>query len=137
MRIGLYPGWKPADARAEIEECLREASARDPFLAEHPPEIVYNGFMAEGYVVENAAEPEAVLGEHHRAVFGKALESLVTPAATDARYFGLYAGIPTLIYGPTCRNAHGFDEAVNLESVRKTTQALALFVADWCGLEPA
>jgi acetylornithine deacetylase len=30
---------------------------------------------------------------------------------------------------------HGFDEAVELDSLRKTTKAIALFVADWCGVE--
>lgn len=29
----------------------------------------------------------------------------------------------------------GFDERVDLESVRRNTQAIALFMADWCGLE--
>ena len=31
---------------------------------------------------------------------------------------------------------HGYDEAVDLDSVRKVTQTIALFIADWCGLEP-
>ena len=34
------------------------------------------------------------------------------------------------------RDIHGFDECVEIESIRKVTQALALFVAEWCGLEP-
>ena len=54
----------------------------------------------------------------------------------DARFFGLYADTPAIVYGPICRLPHGYDEAVDLESVRKVTQTLALFVADWCGLEP-
>jgi len=29
-----------------------------------------------------------------------------------------------------------FDEAVDLESVKKLTLTLALFITDWCGLEP-
>lgn len=29
---------------------------------------------------------------------------------------------------------HGFDERVNLESIRRVTQTVALFMADWCGL---
>jgi acetylornithine deacetylase len=59
------------------------------------------------------------------------------PAYLDARVFALYAGIPALVYGPRSRNIHGFDEAVELESVRRTTLAIALFVADWCGVEEA
>ena len=31
----------------------------------------------------------------------------------------------------------GFDERVSVDSIRKVTQAIALFIADWCGLETA
>ena len=34
-------------------------------------------------------------------------------------------------------NVHGVDECVSLESVRRSTIAMALFIAEWCGLEPA
>ena len=61
--------------------------------------------------------------------------SIATTATTDARFFGLYADIPGLVYGPLSDAIHGFDERVNLESVRHNTQAMALFIAEWCGLE--
>jgi acetylornithine deacetylase len=32
-------------------------------------------------------------------------------------------------------NAHGFDERVELESVKNVTKTLALFIAGWCGVE--
>jgi acetylornithine deacetylase len=32
-------------------------------------------------------------------------------------------------------NAHGFDERVELDSVKKVTKTLALFIAGWCGVE--
>ena len=54
---------------------------------------------------------------------------------TDARFFGLYANMPALVYGPIAENIHGFDERVNLESCKQVTKAIALFIADWCGLE--
>jgi acetylornithine deacetylase len=136
MRIGIYPGWDLAEVREQIEGCVRRAADQDEFLATRPPKIVYNGFQAEGYVLENADEPEGVLAANHELVFGESLESVATPAATDARFFGLYADTPALVYGAKCRSPHGFNEAVDLESVRKATQTLALFIADWCGLEP-
>jgi len=49
----------------------------------------------------------------------------------------LYAGIPALVYGPKSKDIHGFDECVELDSVRRITQSTALFLADWCGLEKA
>ncbi|TIW77185.1 MAG: M20/M25/M40 family metallo-hydrolase, partial [Mesorhizobium sp.] len=106
------------------------------FLANRPPRMTYNGFMAEGYVLEGADEMEAVLRRSHTAVWGEPLTEHVTSATTDARFFGLYADTPAIVYGPICRMPHGYDEAVDLDSVRKVTQTIALFIADWCGLEP-
>ena len=47
-----------------------------------------------------------------------------------------YAGIPTLVYGPTAERIHAFDERVEIESVRRVTQTIALFIAQWCGTTP-
>jgi acetylornithine deacetylase len=137
VRVAIYPGQSLKEARREIEHCLNEAARGIPFLANAPPEIVYNGFQAEGYVLEGAAEPQARLSQAHEAAFGKPLRTTSSTATTDARFFGLYAGIPGLVYGPTSSAIHGFDERVEVESVRRVTQAMTLFIADWCGLEAA
>jgi len=68
-------------------------------------------------------------------VTGNELESFAVTATTDARFFGLYADIPALVYGPTAENIHGFNERVNLDSVKRITQSIALFITKWCGLE--
>jgi acetylornithine deacetylase len=41
------------------------------------------------------------------------------------------------VYGPTSHDIHAFDERVEIESIRLTTQAIALFIADWCGVKAA
>jgi len=76
-----------------------------------------------------------VLAEAHRTVWGQELLDKTSTGTADNRFFGLYAGIPALVYGPQSDDIHGFDERVNLESIRKITQATALFVAEWCGLQ--
>jgi acetylornithine deacetylase len=131
VRIGIYPGQDLSDARQEIEDCLHKAAKHHPY----PLEIAYHGFLAEGHVLKNADAPKSALAWAHQQVVGAPLPERATAATTDARFFGLYAGIPALVYGPRAEGAHGFDERVNLESVRRNTQALALFVARWCGLE--
>jgi acetylornithine deacetylase len=135
MRIAVFPGADLAAIRAEVERCVAEAAHRDPFLSNNPPEIVYHGFQAEGYVLGEGAAPSA-LEAVHAEVFGDKLDKRVSTATADSRFFGLYAGIPALVYGPLSEDIHGFDERVELESVRRVTQAIALFIADWCGLEP-
>jgi len=137
MRVTVYPGQDLAEGKAEIEVCTADAAAANSFLTRNSPEVVYHGQMAEGYVLENSDAVVAVLGAAHLAAYGKPLATKALTATTDARCFGLYAGIPALVYGPVSENIHGFNERVNLESVRKNTQATELFVAEWCGLEAA
>jgi len=135
VRAAIYPGVDPKDAADEIETCLMELSSSDPFLAEHPPRIEYNGFFARGYVLEEGSDAEAALARSHALSFGAELESFVTPGYLDGRVFVLYDDCPCLVYGPLSQNIHAFDERVNLESVQQITGAIALFVAEWCGLE--
>jgi acetylornithine deacetylase len=96
---------------------------------------VFNGFYAEGYVLEEGSDAEETLKRAHRTVFSEDLKSFVTPGYLDARVFMLYGGIPTLVYGPVSDSIHGFDERVEIESVRRITKTIALFIADWCGFE--
>ena len=97
----------------------------------------YNGFFAEGYVLEEGSEAEKVLSRAHAQSFGSSLESFVTPGYLDGRVFVLYGDCPCLVYGPVSKNIHAFDERVSLNSLRQVTGTIALFIASWCGLEPA
>jgi acetylornithine deacetylase len=136
-RIAIYPGTRAEDAAREIEQAVAAFARQDSFLANNPPRVTFNGFFVEGYVLEPGSQAEAVLARAHRAATGKPLESFTTVAYLDARVYALYDKVPALCYGPTSRNVHGVDECVSLESVRRSTTAMALFIAEWCGLEPA
>ena len=136
-RIAIYPGVSAAEAAREIEQTVAAFARQDSFLANNPPRVVFNGFFAEGYVLEPGSEAEAVLARAHQVATGKPLESFTTVAYLDARVYALYDKVPALCYGPTARHVHGVDECVSLASVRRSTTAMALFIAEWCGLEPA
>lgn len=136
-RIAIYPGIVPREAAIDIEDAIRGAARLDPFLANNPPEVEWNGFFAEGYALEEGSDAEQVLARAHLAAHGRPLETLVTPGYLDGRVFVLYAGMPCLVYGPVSRNIHAFDERVSLTSVKRVTGAIALFIAEWCGLEKA
>ena len=134
-RIALYPGVDPREAAKEIEACIRGTSRDDAFLSNHPPEVEYNGFFAEGYVLEEGSAAEETLARAHAKSYGASLESFVTPGYLDGRVFVLYDDCPCLVYGPYSENIHGFDERVSLSSVKRVTGSIALFIAEWCGLE--
>ncbi|GIT49402.1 MAG: hypothetical protein Ct9H300mP14_13300 [Gammaproteobacteria bacterium] len=51
------------------------------------------------------------------------------------RVFVLYDDCPCLVYGPVSKDIHAFDERVSLASVQRITGTIALFIANWCGLE--
>ncbi|MGH6931117.1 MAG: ArgE/DapE family deacylase [Dongiaceae bacterium] len=137
MRIGIYPEMDLADVRRQVESTIAEAARRDSFLANSPPEIDYHGFQAEGYVMPERGPAQDLMRHCHEAVFGAPPQPRIFTGTTDARFFGLYAGIPGMVYGPVSQDIHAYDERVDLESVRLITQTIALFIADWCGLEAA
>ena len=136
-RIGLLPGTSLEAARAEVLACVVAAAQGDSFMSNNPPEVVWNGFQADGYTLEPGSDAEAVLAGVHAAVFGAPLESRLSTAVNDTRFYGLYYAMPGLCYGPAGHGAHGFDEAVDLANLKRTTLAIAAFVADWCGTRPA
>ena len=43
--------------------------------------------------------------------------------------------MPAFCFGASMEGAHGFNERVDIESVKKVTKTLALFIAGWCGVE--
>lgn len=137
VRLGVLEGEDLAAIRDEIRARVAEACAADPYLAAHPPKITFHGFQAEGYVLQPGSEIEAAMGRAHEEVFGEKVTATISSAVTDARFFGLYQGTPSIVYGATCGLPHGIDEYVELDSLLNVTRAYALFIADWCGLEPA
>lgn len=135
-RVSYFPGFKPQEMARDIEDTIRKASANHPFLSNSPPEVEFNGFFTEGYDLEPGSDAELTLARQHEAASGKPLEERIATAYIDSRVFVLYAGIPCLVYGAHAENVHGFDERVSIQSIRESTKAIALFIADWCGVEP-
>ena len=72
----------------------------------------------------------------HTRVHGGDPGETILPAVTDCRFYGRYYGIPSLSYGASGEGSHGFDESVDLASIKTLTLTIASFVADWCGTRP-
>ena len=133
VRVGTYPGWERDWVRREVERCLLDAAAADPFLAQFPPTVRTKGQYGDGYVLEGGAAAIEALRAAHREVFARDPLAITSSGSSDARILGIDGRTPCVQYGPVGRDYHGYDEAVDLESLRQVTQSLALFVADWCG----
>jgi acetylornithine deacetylase len=97
--------------------------------------VQWSGFLSDGYELKDSADSEAAFGKAFATVYGGTVSDLAFTALTDTRFYGLYYNIPSLCFGATGAAMHGFNEYVDLESLRQSTKAIALFVAEWCGLE--
>lgn len=136
LRLGFYPGVKPAQVRAEVEALLAAAHARHPHHASLKYAVTYQGFQAEGLVVDMAQPAMQQLLQCHADILGTAAEQIASTATTDVRFFHLYGNIPSTCYGPVGANIHGIDEWVSISSLQSVTAVLALYIARWCGLNP-
>jgi len=136
VRLGVYPGQRLADARAEFEDVLRRVihAEADAWLMAHPPVVEWIGFQADGCVFDTETEFARTLASAHAAVTGQPLGYRVQASTNDMRFFNLYYGIPSTTYGPIASGAHAPDESVELDSIRQTARVYTRFVHAWCGL---
>jgi acetylornithine deacetylase len=92
--------------------------------------------MQAGYELSPGSDAEACLAAAHRLVNdGRELGSYVMTAYLDSAIFANHGGMPALVYGPVAENVHALDERVSLSSLLRVTKAIALFAAEWCGVE--
>jgi acetylornithine deacetylase len=131
FRLACFPGEPVAGLRAQVEAAVAAVAAELP----HRVEVLYDGFQCEGYELSPDAPLIGTLGDVVERLSGAHPPLLASTATTDARTFQLYGGTPAVCFGPTAEHEHGVDERVHLPSVVETAQAIALFIADWCGLE--
>jgi acetylornithine deacetylase len=76
VRTGLYPGEDARDGAREIEDFLRTTSGSHAFLSNNPPEVEFNGFMAQGYELPEGSSAEQTLAAAHRRVFQQELNTV-------------------------------------------------------------
>ncbi len=132
-RIGFPPGERGEDVREEVARTIREATADDPWFDEHPAIVEWFGWDAEPWMEDEASPLVQALVPIAEGVFGGRPRITASSGGLDTR-FGTMFGVPSLAFGPKGGNYHGVDEFVDLDSLKKVTQTLALFAADWCGI---
>ena len=134
MRLGFYPGRTPAEVRAEVEAHLQRFYQAHPQRASVRYEVSYQGFQAQGCVVDTQQPVIQQLMQAHHDIAGSQPPVFASTATTDVRFFHLYGNIPSTCYGPHGADIHGIDEWVSISSLQRVTAVLALFIARWCGL---
>lgn len=136
-RLATYPGNPVAELRERVEHTVAAAAASHPALRKQRVEVLYDGFQCEGYELADDAPLVSGLRDAAARAMGARPPVFASTATTDARSLQLYGDTPAVCFGPLAENEHGVDERVHLPSVTATAQAVALFIADWCGVAPA
>ncbi len=136
-RIGFYPGEDPKARAAEVEAFLTQLRTEDPaFAGENLVTLTWVGVMQAGYELPEGTPAEEIFRSAHAVAHaGEGLKSYVMACYLDAAIFAVHGNTPALVYGPVSENIHGIDERVSLSSLKRVTGTLALFAADWCGLD--
>jgi acetylornithine deacetylase len=135
-RVGFYPG-DPVDMRRRaFEAFVQEVWRSDKAFSDGPaPQVEWVGVCQAAYEMERHGAAEAVLADARRSATGdpSPLPEYVMTCYLDSALYANHGGIPSLVYGPVTENIHGFDERVSLDSLKRVTGTIALFVAAWCG----
>lgn len=131
FRVGFYPGMTLEYVKEKLQQTVNAADLADDIDVE----LCYTGFKAEGCEINEEAPLIESIKEAHHLVANNDCETLAVTCTTDCRFFQLYGNTPATCYGPIAENIHGINERVSINSTVQVAQVLAVFIANWCGLE--
>ncbi len=135
-RYGLSPDEGMNEAQVAFQEALDRIGRIDPWLRDHPPELVWWGgrFEPARIPVDDPIIAE-IQGALKSIGTGEACLRGVT-FGSDMRLLVQEASIPTVLFGPgDIRMAHAADESVPVDDLEKTAKTLALTALRFCGYQ--
>jgi acetylornithine deacetylase len=122
VRVGFPRTLSPAAAQARVRTAIASA---DPGA-----EVRFVGFRAEGYRVPDDDPFAAAVERAHLETHGSATGRTSGSATNDARFYAR-RGISAVCYGPTGRNLHAVDEAVEVASIAAAARTLTRLIPRW------
>ncbi|MEV0689454.1 ArgE/DapE family deacylase [Streptomyces sp. NPDC050388] len=128
-RLGVRLDEDPAEARADLERCVAEACAADPWLRDHPATVTWpGGRFASGRLPEGHPLPDVVGAAHTDATGAPPPRRRGATYGSDLRHY-TGAGIPTLQFGPgDIEVAHSPREQVSLRETVAVARTMVLTV---------
>ncbi|MGG5808188.1 ArgE/DapE family deacylase [Falsiroseomonas sp. CW058] len=134
LRVGVMMGNTADRVRADIDRIV-DAARGDPAMKGAKVKVEYKGFHADPCVFDITAPIVKLSQRNFAEVAGHDLRMYPATGLTDGRFFQLYQGTPVACFGPDAQEIHGIDESVGLDSMHDITRAIALTMAEWCGVE--
>lgn len=133
--LATVPGEDSDAVKAEFTSFVRESVASDPWLAEHPPEIVFTGYFAVPSEIPVDSPIVQTISRKFRELTGQEPEISGREGAADIRFLNLPGQTPTVIFGPgKTEQMHANNEWVQVDDVKMATKILAASILDWCGV---
>ena len=132
--ISFPPNEELTDVRRELEAAVRKASENDPWLQEHPAQIVWLQGTSGVEVPEESAIYQTVASVIHE-VTGAVPKVQSLHAGSEIRAPNLFKGIPTLGFGPLSGNnvqSGGRDEWVSVDDFVNMVEVVAKVIIAWC-----
>lgn len=134
LRVGVMQGYTAAQTKADIERLVAQAATHER-LRGAQVKLEFKGFMADPCVFDTDAAIVKLARRAWADVTGGGLRDYPATGLTDGRHFVLHQGTPVAVFGPDAVDIHGIDENVGVESIHACTRAIALAMAEWCGVE--
>lgn len=113
-----------------LRDVIREASEKDPWLAEHRPEISFPHYD-DAYVYPEGHELLPLMRAAGEDTLGRTLAT-GPMSACDARHLGNQGGIPCVICGPGSGPVHAPNEYTKTGPYLDFIKFLAVTVYRWC-----
>ncbi|WP_125141765.1 ArgE/DapE family deacylase [Clostridium transplantifaecale] len=135
--MATVPGESSDAVKAEFVEYIRSACAKESkWLAENPPEIIFNGYFAEPSAIPADAPIVAALINEYKNVMHQEPVVSGRQGAADIRHLNTYGNTPTVIFGPgLTEQMHANNEWVYAEDYINAVKILARTIMSWCGTE--
>jgi acetylornithine deacetylase len=125
-------GWG-SSVEEEIADCVRNAAAADPWLAENPPTIEWATDVPSTEVSEDEPVVQAILGTG--VDIGRPRRISGMDSWHDGATFTRFGGTPCVCFGPRdLKVAHTIDEYVVVDDLVECAQELAIAAVRFCGL---
>jgi acetylornithine deacetylase len=121
-----------APVMREVEERVLAAARADPWLASHPPSIVWHGDVPAAFT----AADDPICATTLDAIAAMGIEPAIASRTTwfDGATF-TRAGTPTIACGPgAIARAHAVDEYVPVDELVRGAQILAVAAMRFCGV---
>lgn len=136
IRVGFLPGEELEPFRRLVTERIMKVAGQDPWLRDHPPVITFFGGQFIAAETPAHSPLAGAIRDAHRRVTGREAPVEAATYGADMRHFIVFGGMPCVMYGAgDIRVAHAPDEYLEVEELLTAVKVVALFLAEWCGVE--